>query len=196
MRSAKAAVRQFLLVILLVVLWVLLWDTLSVVHVITGVIVAVAVTRLFYLPPVEIPARFHVFHFLYLAGWFLGSMVLGSLHVAWVALRPTPVAPGSVIEVELHTRSDLLTTITAQMSGLIPGTFVTEIDRAHSVFYLHALNCNTPEAVQRSIRQTQRIEILLIKAMGSRHDIAVVNDWLTSQGHAPILTHIHERTRS
>lgn len=197
--TARAAVRQLLLLVLLVALWVFLWDSFSLLHVLTGLVVAVLVTRLFYLPPVEIPARFNLYHFLMLAGWFLLAVARGGLQVAWIALRPKPVAPGSVIAVELHTRSDLLTTVTAQMSGLIPGTFVTEIDRANSVLYLHVLNCNTQAIVDANVRQTQRLETQLIRAMGSPHDIEVINDWRKQQGKAPILegwslSHMRRRT--
>ena len=187
MSKVREFVRQLLLMVLLVALWIFLWDTFTVTHVVTGVLVAVLTTRLFYLPPVELPARFNVFHFLYLLGWFIVSMIHGSLQVAWVAVRPRPVDPGSVIAVELHTRSDLLTTLVGQISGLIPGTFVTEIDRAHSVLYLHVLNCNTSEMIEANIRQTRKIEVLLNKAMRSPHDIEVMNDYLESEGKEPIL---------
>ena len=187
MSKVREIVRQLLLVVLLVALWIFLWDSFTFTHVVTGLLVAILTTRLFYLPPVELPARFNVFHFVYLLGWFIVSMVHGSLQVAWVAVRPKPVNPGSVIAVELHTRSDLLTTLVGQISGLIPGTFVTEIDRAHSVLYLHVLNCNTPETIEATIQQTRKIEVLLIKAMGSPHDIEVMNDYLVSEGKEPIL---------
>ena len=187
MSKVREIVRQLLLVVLLVALWIFLWDSFTFTHVVTGLLVAILTTRLFYLPPVELPARFNVFHFVYLLGWFIVSMVLGSLQVAWVAVRPKPVNPGSVIAVELHTRSDLLTTLVGQISWLIPGTFVTEIDRAHSVLYLHVLNCNTPETIEANIQQTRKIEVLLIKAMGSPHDIEVMNDYLVSEGKEPIL---------
>lgn len=199
MKKVREIIRQLILVALLVILWIFLWDSFTITHVLTGVVVAILATRLFYLPPVELPARFNIFHFLYLLGWFIFSMVVGSLHVAWVAVRPRPVNPGSVIAVDLHTRSDLLTTITAQISGLIPGTFVTEIDRGRSVLYLHVLNCNTPEDIEKNLKQAQKIEILLIKAMGSPHDIEVVNDWLESEGRKPILKQwslSHVRRRS
>ena len=187
MSKVREIIRQLLLVVLLVALWIFLWDSFTFTHVVTGLLVAILTTRLFYLPPVELPARFNVFHFVYLLGWFIVSMVLGSLQVAWVAVRPKPVNPGSVIAVELHTRSDLLTTLVGQISGLIPGTFVTEIDRAHSVLYLHVLNCNTPETIEANIQQTRKIEVLLIKAMGSPHDIEVMNDYFVSEGKEPIL---------
>lgn len=187
MSKVREIVRQLLLVVLLVALWIFLWDSFTFTHVVTGLLVAILTTRLFYLPPVELPARFNVFHFVYLLGWFIVSMVHGSLQVAWAAVRPKPVNPGSVIAVELHTRSDLLTTLVGQISGLIPGTFVTEIDRAHSVLYLHVLNCNTPETIEANIQQTRKIEVLLIKAMGSPHDIEVMNDYLVSEGKEPIL---------
>ena len=52
-----ALVRQLLLTTGLVILWIMLWDGWSVVHIVTGIIVAVIVTRLFYLPPIELSGR-------------------------------------------------------------------------------------------------------------------------------------------
>ena len=185
--ARKALVRQLILVVFLVILWLFLWENTSITHVLTGILVALAVTRLFYLPPVELPVRVNIFHLLNLLVWFLWSMAIAAIHVAWIATRPRRVSPGSIIAVEFHTSSDLMLTLAAQISGLIPGTFVVEVDRAHSIVYMHALNCNTDAEVEKARNQAYTIEKMLIKAFGSPHEIAVCNDWRRDRGLEPIL---------
>lgn len=182
-----ALVRQLLLTTGLVVLWIMLWDAWSVVHIVAGVVVAVIVTRLFYLPPIELSGRINPWYFAVYLAWFAWQLARGALQVAAVALRPRKTNPGSVIAVDLHTRSDLLITIIAQTAGLIPGTFVTEVDRARGVIFLHVLDCNTDEQIESARELALEIEVYVIKAMGSLHDIHVLNESRIAQGQKPVL---------
>ena len=182
-----ALVRQLLLTTGLVILWIMLWDGWSVVHIVTGIIVAVIVTRLFYLPPIELSGRINPWYFAVYLAWFAWQLARGALQVAAVALRPRKTNPGSVIAVDLHTRSDLLITIIAQTAGLIPGTFVTEVDRARGVIFLHVLDCNTDEQIESARELALEIEVYVIKAMGSLHDIHVLNESRIAQGQKPVL---------
>lgn len=182
-----ALLRQLLLTIGLVVLWIMLWDAWSVVHIIAGIVVALIVTRLFYLPPIELSGRINPWYFAVYLAWFARQLVQGALEVAAVALRPRKTDPGSVIAVDLHTRSDLLITIIAQTAGLIPGTFVTEVDRARGVIFLHVLDCNTDEKIESARELALEIEVYVIKAMGSLHDIHVLNESRIAQGQKPVL---------
>ena len=182
-----ALVRQLLLTTGLVILWIMLWDGWSVVHIVTGIFVAVIVTRLFYLPPIELSGRINPWYFAVYLAWFAWQLARGALQVAAVALRPRKTNPGSVIAVDLHTRSDLLITIIAQTAGLIPGTFVTEVDRARGVIFLHVLDCNTDEQIESARELALEIEVYVIKAMGSLHDIHVLNESRIAQGQKPVL---------
>ena len=182
-----ALVRQLLLTIVLVVLWIMLWDAWSVVHIVAGVVVALIVTRLFYLPPIELSGRINPWYFAVYLAWFAWQMARGALQVAAVALRPRKTNPGSVIAVDLHTRSDLLITIIAQTAGLIPGTFVTEVDRARGVIFLHVLDCNTDEQIESARALALEIEVHVIKALGSLHDIHVINESRVAHGQKPVL---------
>lgn len=182
-----ALVRQLLLTIGLVVLWIMLWDAWSVVHIVAGIVVALIVTRIFYLPPIELSGRINPWYFAVYLAWFAWQLARGALEVAAVALRPRKTNPGSVIAVDLHTRSDLLITLIAQTAGLIPGTFVTEVDRARGVIFLHVLDCNTDEQIESARELALEIEVYVIKAMGSLHDIQVLNESRVAQGQKPVL---------
>ncbi|GAA4283570.1 hypothetical protein GCM10022261_11010 [Brevibacterium daeguense] len=174
-------------ILLLTAVWIMLWDDLSVLNILTGVLLALFVTRFFYLPPVELSRRFNIFWAAVFLGWFTASMISASLHVAWLAVRPKGVSAGSVISVELHTRSDLLITMVSTVIGLIPGSIVIEADRAHSVIFVHVLDCSTDDEVEAAKSQVYRIENLLIRALGSAHDITTLNTWRKELGMPPVL---------
>lgn len=179
--------QQWLLLAGLIILWIMLWDEVSVLSVVTGFIIAWTVSRIFYLPPVELSGRLNVWYLLVFLAWFLWSMVRASIEVAWLSVRPARVRAGSLVAVDLHTRSDLLITLVALVAGLIPGSFATEINRARSTIYLHVLNCATDEDVEKARADAYRIEFYLVRAIGSGHDIAILNDWRAEQGLPPVL---------
>jgi multicomponent Na+:H+ antiporter subunit E len=74
-----------------VVLWLLLWRSVEPLTVVTGVVVALVVVRVFRLPPVPHVGRFHPLAALSLAGWFAVQVVTASVEVAgqaFAALGP------------------------------------------------------------------------------------------------------------
>lgn len=172
--KGRRVVQQLVLVFFLVLLWVMLWDSLTVLSVVTGVILAFLVTRVFYLPPVVLSGRFNVLHALVFAGWFAYSLVIASIEVAWFAFRPKAVGAGSVIACDLRTRSDLMMTLVADTASLIPGSIIVDSDRARGRLYLHVLDADTGEKIRAAKRQVYHIEELLIKALGSTRDLAAL----------------------
>ena len=135
--------QQLPLIIGLVVLWMLLWGSVTWLTLATGIVIAVVITRLFYLPPVELSGRFNPFWFLVFLGQFLGELVYASFQVGFQALSPRGVTSNSVIAVQLITRSDFLLTLTAIALSLVPGSIVVEVDREKSILFLHSLNTRT-----------------------------------------------------
>ncbi|MCT1920564.1 Na+/H+ antiporter subunit E [Brevibacterium luteolum] len=181
---------HWLLLAGLIALWVMLWDDVSVLTVGTGLIIAWTVSRIFYLPPVEFSGRMNVWYVIVFIAWFTWSMVKASIDVAWLSVRPAKVRAGSLVAIDLHTRSDLLITLVALVAGLIPGSFATEINRARSTIYLHVLNCASDEDVEEARALAYRIEYHLVRAIGSAHDIAILNDWRQENGQRPVLEHL------
>ncbi|GAA1623240.1 Na+/H+ antiporter subunit E [Brevibacterium sanguinis] len=172
--KGRRIVQQLVLVFFLVVLWVMLWDSLTVLSVVTGIILAFLVTRVFYLPPVVLSGRFNILHAAVFAGWFLYSMVIASVEVAWFSFRPKAVGAGSVIAADLRTRSDLMMTLVADTASLIPGSIIVDSDRARGRLYLHVLDADTDEKILAAKKQVYDIEGLLIKALGSTRDLAAL----------------------
>ncbi|WP_193071574.1 MULTISPECIES: Na+/H+ antiporter subunit E [unclassified Brevibacterium] len=174
MTKGRSFVQQLVLVFFLVVLWVMLWDSVSLMHILSGIILALVVTRVFYLPPVVLSGRFNIIHALNYGLWFLYSLIHASVEVAWFAFRPRAVGAGSVIACDLRTSSDLLMTLVADTASLIPGSIIIDSDRAMGVLYLHVLDCDSKEKIISAKAQVYHIERLLILALGSHRDLAAL----------------------
>jgi multicomponent Na+:H+ antiporter subunit E len=169
--------QQVPLLVALVVLWMLLWGSISWLNLVTGAVLALVVTRVFYLPPIELSGRFHAWWFLVFLRRFAVNLVAASFQVAAQAFDPRPVSRNAVIGVQLFTRSDLIMTLTAITLSLIPGSLVVEADRERSVLYLHVFSTPDSDAVEAARAQVMRIERQLVRALGSRHDLERMREW-------------------
>lgn len=163
--------QQLPLLVALVVLWMLLWGTVSWISVLSGVLVAVVVTRVFYLPPVELSGRLNPFWLLVFLGRFFFDVVVASFQVAGQAFRPRGVRSSAVIAVDLVTASDFITTLTAIAISLIPGSLVLEVDRDRSILYLHAIGVEDLEEADQVRRKVLSVERAIVRAIGSADDV-------------------------
>ena len=164
-------VQQIPLLVALVVLWMLLWGAFSWLNFATGIVVAVLVTRSFYLPPVELSGRLNPLRLLVFLGVFFVELVAASVEVAWLANRPGLRVRNAMIAVQLRTRSDFITTATGISLSLIPGSIVVEVDRANAVLYLHVFNVPDLESVERTKKKALEVERRLVLALGSKDDL-------------------------
>lgn len=195
-RTRQSLVEQLLYMLVLIVVWIFLWDSVSGMTILGGLVVAFIVVRVFYLPPIQLSGRINVFYGTYFILWFMLNVFLSSIQVAWMTMRPRPVAAGSVVSVDLSTRSDLLITLVTMVNGLIPGSLVIEIDRARAVVFVHGLNCADEDEIEKVRAKTHEIETLLIYAIGSPHDIEALNDTRRERGQQPRLERLTIRERA
>ena len=158
----------------LVLMWMMLWHEASWLTLLSGVLVSVIAMRLFYLPPVELAGRLNLWWALRYLGFFLWHLVLASCQVAWLAIKPGPPPRTAIIAVRLRTRSDFVLTVVGLTVSLIPGSLVAEVDRFGSILYLHVLNTPTQKQIREMRAQTLRIEELVIRAVGSREEVAAL----------------------
>lgn len=168
--------RQLPLLVGLMLLWMLLWDDVSWGNAVNGAVLALVVTRVFYLPPAELSGRFNVYWALAFVVHFAADLVRSSIHVARIALRPGFVPRNAVIAINLHTSSDLLLTVTGHALTLIPGSLIIDVDRLNTTLYVHVLDAPDDEAIERNRRAILRTEERLIRAMGSREECASLDD--------------------
>jgi len=166
--------RQLPLLIALIALWVLLWDHVDALTILTGVVLAVAVTRLLYLPPVLLSGRFNPWRALLLGLRMMFDVAVASLQVAFLAIDPRWKPMNAIIAVQLLTRSDLVTTLTAESISVVPGTVVVDIDRERGLLYLHALGTRTEADLERTHRNVLGTEERIVLAIGTREQAASV----------------------
>jgi len=159
--------RQLPLLLGLVVLWVFLWDHVDVLTVATGVLLAILVTRFLYLPPVLLSGRFNPWRGLLLGLRMMFDVSVASIQVAFRAVWPTWKPTNAIIAVQLLTRSDLVTTLTAEAISVVPGTVVVDIDRERGLLYLHALGTRTPADIERVRNQVLGTEERIVLAIGT-----------------------------
>lgn len=175
-RRIEWAVRlhEIPLLIGLIVMWMMLWQEISLMSVVSGGIVALVVTRLFYLPPVDLAGRFNPWYALMYLCYFLWHVALASCQVAWLAIRPGPPPRVSIIGIKLTTESDFILTMTGLTISLIPGSLVAEVDRYESTLYLHVLNTPSQHEITAMRHEVRRIERLLVLAAGSRQEVRLL----------------------
>ena len=171
---APPGVRQLPLIAWLVLLWMLLWGTWSWANLLSGSLVAVLAIWVLPLPPVVEHARFRPLAVLHLVGWFVWDLVLSSVQVAWLSLRPGPVR-AAVIAVQLRTDSDLLLTLITNTVNLVPGALVLDVDRTSRRLLVHVLLVRDESEVERQRRSVLVVEERVVKAFGSAREVAALD---------------------
>lgn len=177
MKHPPASLWQELpLIIWLVIVWGALWSDFSPGTLIFGALIALGITQLFYLPPIELSGRFNILYGLAFTGVFLTQLSKASFEVLYLALTKGPRLENAVVAVQLRSTSDLLVTSTGHVVSLIPGSLVVEVDRSTSTLYLHCLNVGSTEEADNVRKRVRGIEARIIKAMGSKHELAMIRD--------------------
>jgi multicomponent Na+:H+ antiporter subunit E len=168
--------RQLPFFVWLVALWMLLWGQFTVVSFLSGVVVAVFVTRVFRLPPVELSGRVNLWWGLVFVIEFIGALVLGSLTVAWQVLDFRRQPGTAIIAVPLATDDDLIMAHTAVTASLIPGSLILEADRDRRILYLHVIGVRSARDVEKQREGVQRWERRIVMAVGSRAQVEKIRD--------------------
>lgn len=142
----------------LVLVWVALWGNLSWVNVLSGLAVGAAILVLFPLPPLMSTVRLRPAATLVLVGRFLVELVTASIGVALLALRPRPITAGSLVDVRLHLEDDLRRTLVAEMTSLVPGTVVIDLDPGSGIMTIHVLDVVDRAGLDREVAKIAALE--------------------------------------
>lgn len=166
--------RQLPFFVWLVFIWMLLWGQVTVLSFVTGVLVAIFVTRVFRLPPAELSGRINVWYLFVYIVTFATAVVWGSLQVAWQVLNPRRYPGTAIIAVPLTTDDDLIMTHVGVTASLIPGSLVLQTDRDGRVLYLHVIGVRNAADVEKQREGVLRWERRIIRALGSRAQYAAL----------------------
>jgi multicomponent Na+:H+ antiporter subunit E len=146
----------------LVLVWILLWGTVSAANILSGLAVALLITLLLPLPTVPIEGRVHPLSLVRLVFTVAYYLVLSSVQVAWLAVKPGPPPLSAVLRAHLAVKSDLVLALAVNIFNLIPGSIVLEIDQARRMLYMHVIDVGSDRAVSRFYRQVSVVERLLV----------------------------------
>lgn len=124
----------------LTLVWVALWRDLSFANVVSGLGVALAVSLIFPLPRLRTGGRVHPWYLVVLLARFLYDVVVASFQVALLTLQFGRQPRSAVIAVDLRSDSDLVLTLVAELSTLVPGTLAVEARRHTHTLFLHVLD--------------------------------------------------------
>lgn len=160
--------RQLPFFVWLIALWMLLWGQFTVLAFVTGLIVAVFVTRVFRLPPVELSGRVNLWWGFLFVVEFLWAVVRGSLLVAYQVFDWRRQPGAAIIAVKLRTDDDLIQTHVGITASLIPGSLILEADRDRRTLYLHVIGVYTEEQLAAQHRSVLHWEERIVRAVGSR----------------------------
>ncbi|MGB3732314.1 Na+/H+ antiporter subunit E [Microbacterium sp.] len=151
----------------LILLWMLLWNQFTPLALVTGIVVAFFVTRVFRLPTVELVGRVNVWYSLVFVVLFLGAVVAGAMSVAIQVFDFRRQPGAAIVEVPLRYADDIITTHVAVTASLIPGSLVVESDRNRRTLYLHVIGMHTSEDVDRFRAEVLRWERRIVRAVGT-----------------------------
>ena len=109
--------------------------------------------RRFYLPTVDLGARFRAFPYavVYVAV-FLSELVTANFDVAYRVLAPSMPIDPDVVEIPLRVETDVAITTIANSITLTPGTLTMDYDDERNALYVHAITGQDRAAVVDPIR--------------------------------------------
>lgn len=146
----------------LALVWTLLWGNVSAANILGGIAVGLVITLLLPLPPVPVEGKLHPLSLVRLVALIAYYLVLSSVQVAWLAIKPGPPPRSAVLRAHVAIKSDLVLALTVNALNLIPGGIVLEIDQTRRIVYVHVIDAGSDTSVRRFYRQVADIERLMI----------------------------------
>ena len=156
------------LVLWLTAVWVGLWGSVTAANVLGGLVLAGVLVLLLPLPSggghgVVQPAALLRF-----AARFLADLVVSSVQVAALVLRPRLALRQGVVAVRVPGASEGLLTLLGNAISLTPGTLTLDVDRSSGTLYVHALDVGPgPGGVDELRRGLQDQAAAAVRAVGT-----------------------------
>ena len=172
--AAVAVWRQLPFFLWLIALWMLLWGQFTVLAAVTGLVVALFVTRVFRLPPVELSGRVNLWYGAAFVVMFFFAVLRGSLLVAWQTVNLARYPGTAIIAVPLRTDDDLIMAHVGVTASLIPGSLIVDVDRDRRILYLHIIGVSSDRDVEAQRASVQRWEERIVRAVGSRAQLDAI----------------------
>ncbi|MFC7403395.1 Na+/H+ antiporter subunit E [Citricoccus sp. GCM10030269] len=167
---------QWVILLGLTLTWGALWQDFSPGVLVAGVGVSLLVLWFYRLPKVSFSDRINLWYVLVFTVRFLWHVVTASVSVARDAIVRGPGIVNAVVAVRLRSHDDLIVTLTGHALALVPGSLVIDVDRPTSTLFLHCLNMESMEEVELFRARALETEAAVIRAIGTKADLALVKD--------------------
>lgn len=152
----------------LTLVWVGLWGSVTAANVLGGLAVAVVLLVLLRPEPADARAVVSPLALLRFSGRFALDLMVSSLQVVRLVLRPRIALRQGVVAVHVPDASDMLLTVLADAISLTPGTLTIDVDRGSSTLYVHSLDAGEDAAAVERLRQGLRDQATAaVRAIGS-----------------------------
>ncbi|UPK75725.1 Na+/H+ antiporter subunit E [Nocardioidaceae bacterium SCSIO 66511] len=181
-RNLRHSVDQWHIVLVLTLVWVLLWGEINALNIVSGILIAVVVLAFFPLPPLAESIRIRPVALTRLLLRFAYDVIVASVQVAVQALRFGHTPMNALIEVRLRSRSDLFTTFTAELTSLVPGSLLIEVDpignlgvgnaEDRNVLFVHVFDVHDRDEVERARTTVLEQERRVVEALATDADLA------------------------
>jgi len=147
----------------LVLIWMALWGSASLVVILIGLVISALILLVFPLPTMLFKFGLHPWRTLVLVATFLWDVVVASIQVGWLAIRPR-LPQSQVTSVQLASDSDLLEALTALAVSLVPGSLIIDADSETRTLTIHVLDAehrSMTEFADQVLAQERRIRLAL-----------------------------------
>jgi len=147
--------------VLLAVTWLLLQHSLSIFHLLSGVLIGLIVPRLLkdFLPA---PRRLNMRAAVRLGGVVLWDIVVSNITVARLVLGPMSRMQPAWVPVPLTLTNPTAIALLATIITTTPGTVSCTIDEERNEILVHALNCDDPAQMAADIKTRYEAPLLAI----------------------------------
>lgn len=164
----RSTARRFRLgsLIGLTLLWLLMWGSWSWGALAMGLLMATIVLLVFPMPRSVGRFRIRPLAMIWLTVTFLANLAWSSFIVAWMAMRPRGITVGRVMAIRLHETDDFRRTVVAEMTSLVPGTVVIDLD-SHGHLLIHIIDHADEARLLVEAERIHRLERRVARAFGA-----------------------------
>ncbi len=156
----------------LAAMWTLLWGAPTFANFIAGLVLAFFVLWALPMPRVGFEGRVWIPGLIYLLALFVWDVLVAAVHLSRYAISPRRTPHGAVIRVQLRSHSDVILTITAQFTSLVPGSVVVEAHRLTGIVYVHVFDAEISGGIEAARATVFEQERRIMYALASNAELA------------------------
>jgi multicomponent Na+:H+ antiporter subunit E len=150
-------VRSLPVVVVCAGAWLLLHGEITVANVLWGVVLGAGLAVVFPIDPSARRHRLHPWALIKLIAFVLTALVVSSMEVIKLIVRPTPKAlRAGVVRIPLEHNSPLTTTIVANSITMTPGTMTLTAGVEPPELHVHAIGLADVDEFRDSVRALER----------------------------------------